>query len=203
MSVLLAEQESGCRRAIPYAETSDGDSQLHLSGQIHDQRGACPHPLIFRMPYGTRPFYIGDIAPTVTTSQYENNNFIMEFTPPQDGLNMDKDGMSARTIKSQYGKNSVANFIREDSMGATAVIEITPPAMLKRQRTDEAKQLRKVNGDVGVSFTKSKEYSLRTDGIANTLTANFNKENLIMEPIILRVGNIYPSKGQGGGGREP
>lgn len=30
----------------------------------------------------------------------------------------------ARTIKAQYYKNSLANFIRQDGLGATAVIEM-------------------------------------------------------------------------------
>lgn len=33
-------------------------------------------------------------------------------------------GRVSRTIKAQYYKNSFANFIRHDSLGATAVIEI-------------------------------------------------------------------------------
>ena len=37
-------------------------------------------------------------------------------------INAEKDG-SCRTIKAQYAKNSVANFIRTDSLGATGVIE--------------------------------------------------------------------------------
>lgn len=32
-------------------------------------------------------------------------------------------GGSARTIKAQYYKNSLANFIRKDGLGATAVME--------------------------------------------------------------------------------
>lgn len=33
-------------------------------------------------------------------------------------------GRVSRTIKAQYYKNSFANFIRRDSLGATAVIEM-------------------------------------------------------------------------------
>ena len=33
-------------------------------------------------------------------------------------------GGVARTIKAQYYKNSLANFIRQDGLGATAVMEI-------------------------------------------------------------------------------
>ena len=32
-------------------------------------------------------------------------------------------GVVVRTIKAQYYKNSLANFIRQDGLGATAVIE--------------------------------------------------------------------------------
>lgn len=39
------------------------------------------------------------------------------------GLNTENDGTS-RTIKAQYSKNSAANFIRSDSLGATGVIEV-------------------------------------------------------------------------------
>jgi hypothetical protein len=33
------------------------------------------------------------------------------------------EGCTARTIKAQYFKNGVANFIRSDGLGATAVME--------------------------------------------------------------------------------
>lgn len=38
-------------------------------------------------------------------------------------INTCHEGM-ARTIKAQYYKNSLANFIRQDGLGATAVIEM-------------------------------------------------------------------------------
>ena len=47
-------------------------------------------------------------------------------------LNTYKDG-TCRTIKATYQKQSLANFIRKGSMGATGVIEYESDESIKRQ----------------------------------------------------------------------
>lgn len=59
-----------------------------------------------------------DIAPTISTRVDASNNiYIMEVIP----LNPYKDG-TARTIKAQYQQSSMANFKRQDGLGATGVL---------------------------------------------------------------------------------
>lgn len=57
------------------------------------------------------------VGPTLTTNKGEGNKIAV---PVVDGFNTEDDGAS-RPIKAQYAKNSVANFTRQDSFGATAV----------------------------------------------------------------------------------
>lgn len=69
------------------------------------------------------------IMPTVATSDFFNPNIAVPM-----GFNTEEDGCS-RTIKAQYAKNSLANFIRTDALGATGVVVpvLTPDRAEKRQ----------------------------------------------------------------------
>ena len=59
-----------------------------------------------------------DFAPTISTRvDASSNTYIMEIIP----LNPYNDG-TARTIKAQYQQSSMANFKRQDGLGATGVL---------------------------------------------------------------------------------
>ena len=62
------------------------------------------------------------LCPTITSSSFEHNNFLKEPKLVSEPLNAEDDG-TCRTIKSQYGKTSKANFERTTSYGTTGVIE--------------------------------------------------------------------------------
>lgn len=55
---------------------------------------------------------------------------------------------------------------------------------IKRERTEEEKLRRRLHGDRGARFSKGKQMTIRTDGIMNTITSAFSKDNLIMEMMI-------------------
>ena len=53
-------------------------------------------------------------------------------------------------------------------------------AILTLARTEEGKALRRQKKDVGIKFKEGRQWMMRTDGIANTLTSVL-KDNLLME----------------------
>ena len=56
------------------------------------------------------------------------------------------------------------------------------PNVLRAERTEQWKQLRKMNGDKGMKFNQgNKEYSPRTDGVSNTLSTS-TKDNMLAMP---------------------
>ena len=56
------------------------------------------------------------------------------------------------------------------------------PNVLRAERTEQCKQLRKMNGDKGMKFNQgNKEYSPRTDGVSNTLSTSV-KDNMLAVP---------------------
>ena len=60
--------------------------------------------------------------------------------------------------------------------------KIIEPNVLRAGRTEQCKQLRKMNGDKGMKFNQgNKEYSPRTDGVSNTLSTS-TKDNMLAMP---------------------
>lgn len=60
--------------------------------------------------------------------------------------------------------------------------KIAEPNVLRAERTEECKKLRKQNGDKGMKFNDgNKQYSPRTDGISNTLST-ITKDNMLAVP---------------------
>ena len=56
------------------------------------------------------------------------------------------------------------------------------PNVLRAERTEQCKQLRKMNGDKGMKFNQgNKQYSPRTDGVSNTLSTS-TKDNMLAVP---------------------
>lgn len=60
--------------------------------------------------------------------------------------------------------------------------KIAEPNVLRTERTEQCKKLRKQNGDKGMKFNDgNKQYSPRTDGISNTLST-ITKDNVLAVP---------------------
>ena len=78
---------------------------------------------------------------------------------------------------------------------------------IKRRRTEEERRRRHLYGDKGATFSKGKESYIGNDGIANTVTTVFSKDNIIAEIMesfkiqkIKYVGHIAPEDCSSGTG---
>lgn len=87
------------------------------------------------------------------------------------------EGQTARTVKSQYGKSSAANFVSQGTFGATAVIEVHTPKIMIVGNADRYRPNSKFH-------LRTRAWVYDPDGIAPTLGASDYKEaRLIVERI--------------------
>ena len=71
------------------------------------------------------------------------------------------------------------------------------PNVLRAERTEQCKQLRKKNGDKGMKFNQgNKEYSPRTDGVSNTLSTSTKDNMLAMPELRMEDGCMVDKKGR-------
>lgn len=113
---------------------------------------------------------------------FDTQNGVIEF------LNPEKDG-TCRTIKTQYFKNSIANFIRQDSLGATGVVEI-------KQATKEGSIKCKVGGCYDASYPDSKTRRGRVQNggdVTPTITAQ-GGENINYIETQYRIRKLTPKE---------
>lgn len=70
-------------------------------------------------------------------------------------------------------------------------LKVFEPQVLKYERTEYAKTIRNKyeNGEIDERRCNLREFTLRTDGISNTLTT-VQKDNLVFEPKVIQVANI-------------
>ena len=76
---------------------------------------------------------------------------------------------------------------------------VNEPAILRYERTEYGKKIRKKyeQGEVDERMNNMREYNPRPDGLSNTLTT-VQKDNLLIEPILMVRGNTTPSKHSAG-----
>ena len=74
----------------------------------------------------------------------------------------------------------VSPTLRSERFGFK-VMERREAQPLKRRRTEEERRRRHLYGDKGATFSKGKESYIGNDGIANTVTTVFSKDNIIAE----------------------
>ena len=71
------------------------------------------------------------------------------------------------------------------------------PNVLRAERTEQCKQLRKMNGDKGMKFNQgNKEYSPRTDGVSNTLSTSTKDNMLAMPELRMEDGCLVDKEGR-------
>ena len=71
------------------------------------------------------------------------------------------------------------------------------PNVLRAERTEQCKQLRKMNGDKGMKFNQgNKEYSPRTDGVSNTLSTSTKDNMLAMPELRMEEGCMVDKEGR-------
>lgn len=99
----------------------------------------------------------------------------------------------------------VSPTLRSERFGFK-VMERREAQPLKRRRTEEERRRRHLYGDKGATFSKGKESYIGNDGIANTVTTVFSKDNIIAEIMesfkiqkIEYVGHIAPEGSSGTG----
>lgn len=99
----------------------------------------------------------------------------------------------------------VSPTLRSERFGFK-VMERRDAQPLKRRRTEEERRRRHLHGDNGATFSKGKESYIGNDGIANTVTTVFSKDNIIAEIMesfkiqkIEYVGHIAPEGSSGTG----
>ena len=102
---------------------------------------------------------------------------VMEEVEPKINLVGQYDSsQNSRVIDTEGTSYCMANGHKD---GMPKIIE---PNVLRQERTEQCKQLRKMNGDKGMKFNQgNKEYSPRTDGVSNTLSTS-TKDNMLAMP---------------------
>lgn len=103
-------------------------------------------------------------------------------------VNLDKDD-NARAICNNYSKQGVDNILGLKGFGCTGVIE--PLCAASRGRNPENPS------DRTAGIPTEQRLEINNTGCSNTLTS-VQKDNYVVEPKVIQVGNIYTSKGQNG-----
>lgn len=118
-----------------------------------------------------------DTSNTVTTFTGSRHNTDKYMAEPKINLVGQYDSsQNSRVIGTDGVSYCMANGHKD---GMPKIIE---PNVLRAERTEQCKQLRKINGDKGMTFNQgNKEYNPRTDGVSNTLTTS-TKDNMLAVP---------------------
>ncbi len=102
-----------CLRATYYK-----DGIRNIAGNTVDRKTGIAEPVVYNVPHGFNKGGISenDKAPTLTTSGYRENHKIVE------PVNTAKNN-KAHTIKAQYSRSGIANFISNAGFNASAAAE--------------------------------------------------------------------------------
>ena len=122
---------------------------------------------------------INESGTSNTITSVNKDNLLMEpkinFVGQYDG------SQNSRVIDTEGVSYCISNGHKD---GMPKIIE---PNVLRAERTEECKKLRKQNGDKGMKFNAgNKKYCIRTDGLANTLSTS-TKDNMLAEPVLKAV----------------
>ena len=118
-----------------------------------------------------------DISNTVTT--FTGSGCTMDMYAAEPRIN----------LVGQYDSSQNSRIIGTDGISycmanghKDGMPKIAEPNVLRAERTEQCKKLRKQNGDKGMKFNDgNKQYSPRTDGISNTLST-ITKDNMLAVP---------------------
>lgn len=90
--------------------------------------------------------------------------------------------------------NTVTTFT---GSGHNTDMYVAQPNVLRAERTEQCKQLRKQNGDKGMKFNQgNKEYNPRTDGVSNTLSTSVKDNMLAMPELRMEDGCMVDKEGR-------
>lgn len=130
-----------------------------------------------------------DTSNTVTTFTGSRHNTDMYVAEPMINVIGQYDSsQNSRVIGTDGVSYCMANGHID---GMPKIIE---PNVLRAERTEQCKQLRKQNGDKGMKFNQgNKEYNPRTDGVSNTLSTSV-KDNMLAVPELRMEGGCLVDK---------
>lgn len=80
-----------------------------------------------------------------------------------------------------HDANGIARAVKAGGGSGNVPKVLTDAQPLKRRRTEEERRRRHLHGDKGATFSKGKESYIGNDGIMNTVTTFFSKDNIIAE----------------------
>ena len=117
---------------------------------------------------------INDSGTSNTITSASKDNLLME--PKINLVGQYDSSQNSRVIDTDGVSYCMANGHKD---GMPKIIE---PNVLRQERTEQCKKLRKKNGDKGMKFNQgNKEYNPRTDGVSNTLSTS-TKDNMLAVP---------------------
>ena len=117
---------------------------------------------------------INDSGTSNTITSVNKDNLLIE--PKINLVGQYDSSQNSRVIDTEGISYCMANGHKD---GMPKIIE---PNVLRQERTQQCKKLRKKNGDKGMKFNQgNKEYSPRTDGVSNTLSTS-TKDNMLAVP---------------------
>ena len=117
-----------------------------------------------------------DTSNTVTTFTGSGYNTDMYVAEPKIAASRGRGkGWQQHLEINDSGTSYTITSVNKDNL-------LMEPNVLRAERTEQCKQLRKMNGDKGMKFNQgNKEYSPRTDGLSNTLSTSV-KDNMLAVP---------------------
>ena len=120
--------------------------------------------------------HLKDLANTITTCTGSGNNCDQYVAEPKIAASRGRGkGWQQQLEINDSGTSNTITSVNKDKL-------LIEPNVLRQERTEQCKQLRKMNGDKGMKFNQgNKEYSPRTDGVSNTLSTS-TKDNMLAVP---------------------
>lgn len=120
--------------------------------------------------------HLKDLANTITTCTGSGNNCDQYVAEPKIAASRGRGkGWQQQLEINDSGTSYTITSVNKDNL-------LIEPNVLRAERTEQCKQLRKMNGDKGMKFNQgNKEYNPRTDGVSNTLTTS-TKDNMLAVP---------------------
>ena len=120
--------------------------------------------------------HLKDLANTITTCTGSGNNCDQYVAEPKIAASRGRGkGWQQQLEINDSGTSNTITSVNKDNL-------LIEPNVLRAGRTEQCKQLRKMNRDKGMKFNQgNKEYSPRTDGVSNTLSTS-TKDNMLAVP---------------------
>ena len=120
--------------------------------------------------------HLKDVANTLHTSTGNGGNTDQYVAEPLIAASRGRgEGWKQQLEVNGSGTSNAITSVAKDNL-------VMEPNVLRQERTDECKKLRRMNGDKGMKFNGgNKMFAPRTDGMVNTLTSSV-KDNILAFP---------------------